>query len=215
RHAQQARQAKRRDHERHCSPSSSHLSHCSRHRSVALRLLEVCLRLAGRVRGLGGLRQLQSELRFDASDGDEARGAFVVVSDQLLRLLQVLLRELEVQLRVRNGERPAGVGGPDVGLGGGPLVVRRRQRAAARSGGSDCSERKKRHRRDPHLDLLLSYAKRKFESPESASRTRHWSTFRMARNAFWGISTVPTCFIRFLPSFCFSSSFRLREISPP
>ena len=32
-----------------------------------------------------------------------------------------------------------------------------------------------------------------------------------ARNASCGISTLPTCFIRFLPSFCFSSSLRLRR----
>ncbi len=36
-----------------------------------------------------------------------------------------------------------------------------------------------------------------------------------ARNASWGISTRPTCFIRFFPSFCFSRSFRFRVISPP
>ena len=35
------------------------------------------------------------------------------------------------------------------------------------------------------------------------------------RNASCEISTLPICFIRFLPSFCFSSSFRLRETSPP
>ena len=39
--------------------------------------------------------------------------------------------------------------------------------------------------------------------------------FRTARNALWGISTSPTVFIRFLPSFCFSSSLRLRVMSPP
>src|SRR5690606_2999460 len=39
-----------------------------------------------------------------------------------------------------------------------------------------------------------------------------WST---ARKASCGISTEPTCFIRFLPSFCFSSNLRLRELSPP
>ena len=34
-------------------------------------------------------------------------------------------------------------------------------------------------------------------------------------NASWGISTGPMLFMRFLPSFCFSSSFRLRVMSPP
>ncbi len=36
-----------------------------------------------------------------------------------------------------------------------------------------------------------------------------------AMKASCGTSTEPTIFIRFLPSFCFSSSFRLREMSPP
>ena len=36
-----------------------------------------------------------------------------------------------------------------------------------------------------------------------------------ARKASWGISTDPTIFMRFLPSFCFSSSFFLRVMSPP
>jgi hypothetical protein len=34
-------------------------------------------------------------------------------------------------------------------------------------------------------------------------------------NASCGMLTEPTAFIRFFPSFCFSSSFRLRETSPP
>ena len=33
--------------------------------------------------------------------------------------------------------------------------------------------------------------------------------------ASWGTSTRPMDFIRFLPSFCFSSSLRLRVMSPP
>ena len=40
-------------------------------------------------------------------------------------------------------------------------------------------------------------------------------TFSTARNASCGISTRPTRFMRCLPSFCFSSSLRLREMSPP
>jgi hypothetical protein len=38
---------------------------------------------------------------------------------------------------------------------------------------------------------------------------------RTARKASCGTSTLPTCFIRFLPCFCFSQSFRLRVMSPP
>jgi len=38
---------------------------------------------------------------------------------------------------------------------------------------------------------------------------------RAAMKASWGTSTRPTIFMRFLPSFCFSSSLRLREMSPP
>ena len=41
------------------------------------------------------------------------------------------------------------------------------------------------------------------------------STRSTARKASCGMSTVPTRFIRFLPSFCFSSSLRLRLMSPP
>jgi hypothetical protein len=40
-------------------------------------------------------------------------------------------------------------------------------------------------------------------------------TFRTAKNASCGMSTWPTRFMRFLPSFCFSRSLRLREMSPP
>ncbi len=41
------------------------------------------------------------------------------------------------------------------------------------------------------------------------------SRLRTARKASCGTSTAPTCFIRRLPAFCFSRSFRLREMSPP
>ena len=45
-----------------------------------------------------------------------------------------------------------------------------------------------------------------WDSPSSCST---------ARKASCGTSTLPTCFMRFLPSFCFSSSLRLRLMSPP
>ena len=41
------------------------------------------------------------------------------------------------------------------------------------------------------------------------------SIFKAAKNALCGISTLPNWRMRFLPSFCFSSSLRLRLISPP
>ena len=48
------------------------------------------------------------------------------------------------------------------------------------------------------------------------SRTSYSSpSSSTARNASWGTSTRPTCFIRFLPSFCLASSFFLRVMSPP
>ena len=40
-------------------------------------------------------------------------------------------------------------------------------------------------------------------------------TLSTARKASCGISTWPTCFMRRLPSFCFSRSLRLRVTSPP
>ena len=46
-------------------------------------------------------------------------------------------------------------------------------------------------------------------------RNRYSPIFKMARKASCGISTRPTCFIRFLPSFCFSHSFLFRVMSPP
>ena len=38
---------------------------------------------------------------------------------------------------------------------------------------------------------------------------------RAAMKASWGISTLPNWRMRFLPAFCFSSSLRLRVMSPP
>ena len=49
----------------------------------------------------------------------------------------------------------------------------------------------------------------------AGQQTHQSSTWRMARNASCGTSTEPICFMRFLPAFCFSSSFFLRVMSPP
>ena len=48
--------------------------------------------------------------------------------------------------------------------------------------------------------------------PEAAGQL---STFSAAIKASCGMSTLPNWRIRFLPSFCFSSSLRLRVMSPP
>ena len=56
------------------------------------------------------------------------------------------------------------------------------------------------------------------EEREAPAHFRFFSSRRLLsteRNASCGISTPPTCRIRFLPSFCFSRSFRLRVTSPP
>lgn len=49
-----------------------------------------------------------------------------------------------------------------------------------------------------------------------ARSTHRQSSSRSARmKASGGISTEPRLFMRFLPSFCFSSNLRLRVTSPP
>ena len=52
-------------------------------------------------------------------------------------------------------------------------------------------------------------------SISSSARYLSSSVDNTARKASCGISTLPSCFIRFLPSFCFSRSLRLRDTSPP
>ena len=58
-------------------------------------------------------------------------------------------------------------------------------------------------------------------SRASASVRRYFLSFvstspeSAAMNASCGTSTRPTIFMRFLPSFCFSRSLRLRVMSPP
>jgi hypothetical protein len=53
------------------------------------------------------------------------------------------------------------------------------------------------------------------DSEPSTYFFRSLSRLSTARNASCGTSTPPTCFMRFFPFFCFSSSLRLREMSPP
>ena len=60
------------------------------------------------------------------------------------------------------------------------------------------------------LKIILEIGRR-----EAMPVDHHSFTFNTARKASCGISTRPTRFMRFLPSFCFSRSLRLREMSPP
>src|SRR3954470_1911068 len=74
-------------------------------------------------------------------------------------------------------------------------------------------------RRAPdHGDEVAVAATVRAERQVDVEVTRHFfSPLRLstARNASCGTSTMPTCFMRFLPAFCCSSNFRLREMSPP
>ena len=49
----------------------------------------------------------------------------------------------------------------------------------------------------------------------SRGSTRQSSSLSAETKASWGTSTRPMFFIFFFPSFCFSSSLRLRVMSPP
>jgi hypothetical protein len=85
-----------------------------------------------------------------------------------------------------------------------------------------------------HLDDVLLQCARKWTADAQKCDTANWAwpgsikagrrnyssspvevTFKTAKNASCGMSTWPTRFMRFLPSFCFSRSLRLRLMSPP
>ena len=71
---------------------------------------------------------------------------------------------------------------------------------------------------DPLDTVFLGGGTPTFTQPRELERHHFfpsWPMLRTARNASCGTSTAPTCFIRFFPAFCFSSSFRLRVMSPP
>jgi hypothetical protein len=66
--------------------------------------------------------------------------------------------------------------------------------------------------------LIVGPRDRKKAAPTGAAFFMPYQSspiLRAARKADWGISTRPNWRMRFLPSFCFSSSLRLRLTSPP
>ena len=62
---------------------------------------------------------------------------------------------------------------------------------------------------------IPSHKKGRGTAPSLFLRYQSLSSLRTAMNASVGTCTVPRLRIFFLPSFCFSSSFFLREMSPP
>src|SRR4029079_17766357 len=61
-------------------------------------------------------------------------------------------------------------------------------------------EEREDHRDDDRLEVFAD------DRLLEGGRGHSCPTFSTARKASWGISTRPTRFMRFLPSFCFSSS---------
>jgi very-short-patch-repair endonuclease len=118
------------------------------------------------------------------------------------------------------GERPAGRkgagrrAGDDCGSGGiGVLPLRSRSTRACKAAASPPLRgppgRKGGERAPPPPCFAWS------PSPASRGRTSQSLIFSASMKADCGISTLPNWRMRFLPSFCFSRSLRLRVTSPP
>jgi hypothetical protein len=54
-----------------------------------------------------------------------------------------------------------------------------------------------------------------FQNFTTSSFDQSLSDCSTAKKALWGMLTVPTIFMRFLPFFCFSRSFLFLVMSPP
>ena len=88
-----------------------------------------------------------------------------------------------------------------------------------------CPRSCRRPRARPHtcgsvLDLQRRFREDRFELAQLSRIARRDVVFhdprrKTAMNASCGNSTLPTRFMRSLPTFCFSSSLRLRVMSPP
>ncbi len=85
--------------------------------------------------------------------------------------------------------------------------------AMSRSG--CCAPRRRLRASSGRRGAAMSTARECSRAPGRGSRYFGSSSESTARKASCGTSTMPSCFIRFLPFFCFSISLRLREMSPP
>ena len=76
--------------------------------------------------------------------------------------------------------------------------------------------RRRRMRGGTRLDSIPPHSRQGFALPPSPRRGFYSSSsFRTAMKASLGTDTVPKVRMRFLPSFCFSSSFFFLVMSPP
>src|SRR3954463_11868270 len=63
-----------------------------------------------------------------------------------------------------------------------------------------------------HLVCMPDLAR---ENPVEIHCVKENQVLSTSMKASWGMLTLPKAFMRFLPSFCFSRSLRLRVMSPP
>ena len=100
-----------------------------------------------------------------------------------------------------------------------PSGARSRPRRSARgspiSVRSCCRPTSSRRRRSARCRRPRSRNGGRSSGLPTSRRSSHTSTFSAAMKASCGMSTLPYWRMRFLPSFCFSSSLRLRVMSPP
>ncbi len=148
--------------------------------------------------------------RLGAPAGDRAgRPRQVDVVDRPLEAEPAAASRRARPPRRRCRRRPPGSAAP------GRAAGRRRTRGAPPSAGSPAGSRPgcRAPRRSRAAGRgTAGRTRRPDRRPSSPGQP---SILRAAMKADCGISTWPNCRIRFLPSFCFSSSFFLRVMSPP
>jgi len=81
--------------------------------------------------------------------------------------------------------------------------------------GRDLADASPKHRRRPAASVPPLLGRVRMSSDGGASFPRSFLTDFQDGEGLWGTSTLPTDFMRFFPSFCFSRSLRFRVISPP